>query len=200
MMNDEVAGRGSARANAYGFSGQRAVITGGSQGIGRAVAERLKANGAKVELWDLAPPDGDGFVFRKVDVTDWNVVSDAAQRARQDGGIDVLVCSAGIAGPNLQDLGVPDRRLGPGDARQRRRRLLRLPRRGARHAGAGIRSDRQHRVGGGQGGQPQRPGLFGIEGGGDRPHEVPRQGTRRHRHRGQLRHAGGGSNARSSTR
>jgi 3-oxoacyl-[acyl-carrier protein] reductase len=102
MMNEESAGRGSARANAYGFSGQRAAITGGAQGIGRAVAERLKANGAEVELWDLAPPEGDGFVFRHVDVTDWNLVAEAAQQARQAGGIDVLVCSAGITGPNLK--------------------------------------------------------------------------------------------------
>jgi len=99
-MSDQTSERGAGRSNTYGFSGQRAVVTGGAQGIGRAVADRLKASGAAVELWDLEPPDGEGFVFRRVDVTDWAAVSRAAEEARGAGGIDALVCSAGIAGPN----------------------------------------------------------------------------------------------------
>jgi NAD(P)-dependent dehydrogenase (short-subunit alcohol dehydrogenase family) len=100
IMSDQTSERGAGRSNTYGFSGQRAVVTGGAQGIGRAVADRLKASGAAVELWDLEPPDGEGFVFRRVDVTDWAAVSRAAEEARGAGGIDALVCSAGIAGPN----------------------------------------------------------------------------------------------------
>ena len=35
------------------FSGKRAVITGAAQGIGRAIAERLRDGGAQVCLWDV---------------------------------------------------------------------------------------------------------------------------------------------------
>ena len=35
------------------FSGQEAVVTGGAQGIGRAVSEKLIERGARVVLWDL---------------------------------------------------------------------------------------------------------------------------------------------------
>ena len=37
----------------FDFSGRSAVITGGAQGIGRAVAERLIDSGAEVALWDI---------------------------------------------------------------------------------------------------------------------------------------------------
>ena len=38
--------------NSYDLSGQVAIVTGGAQGIGFAVAERLHQSGASVELWD----------------------------------------------------------------------------------------------------------------------------------------------------
>ena len=99
-MSDERIRGETGRTNAYGFAGQRAVVTGGSQGIGRAVAQRIAANDGEVEVWDFAAPEGGSFLFRSVDVTDSRALAEAAEQARGNGGIDVLVCSAGIAGPN----------------------------------------------------------------------------------------------------
>ena len=97
--------------NQLDLHGQRAVVTGGAQGIGRAVSERLLDSGAKVALWDR---DGDLLAETKaalaergqveaiaVDVTDHGRVAAAAVETVQAmGGIDVLVNNAGIAGPN----------------------------------------------------------------------------------------------------
>jgi 3-oxoacyl-[acyl-carrier protein] reductase len=95
--------------NQLDFGGRRAVVTGGAAGIGLAVALRLAASGAKVALWDhderaladAAKKVGDGTLVHALDVTDHQAV-DAAARVAADrlGGIDVLVCSAGITGPN----------------------------------------------------------------------------------------------------
>jgi 2-dehydro-3-deoxy-L-rhamnonate dehydrogenase (NAD+) len=97
--------------NEIDLDGQRAVVTGGGQGIGRAIAERFLASGARVSLWDRdqqlveAVADelsGQGRVHHvAVDVSDPAGV-DAATRATIDalGGIDILVANAGIAGPN----------------------------------------------------------------------------------------------------
>jgi 3-oxoacyl-[acyl-carrier protein] reductase len=95
--------------NQMDFRNRRAVITGGAAGIGLAVATRLVASGARVALWDrderaLASARvavGGDTVTHALDVAD----SDAAERAARSaeaslGGVDVLVCSAGITGPN----------------------------------------------------------------------------------------------------
>ena len=103
--------------NSYDFEGRTAVVTGGAQGIGLAVARRLAAGGAHVALWDvdgdLAASEARGLDGSSdaVDVTDLSSVEAAAARVMADRGrIDVLVTSAGIAGPNapLHDYPVED--------------------------------------------------------------------------------------------
>ena len=42
----------------FNLTGKSAIVTGGSQGIGAAVADRLEAAGAKVFIGDLNPPVG----------------------------------------------------------------------------------------------------------------------------------------------
>jgi len=87
--------------NRLDFSGRTAIVTGGSQGIGAAIAKRLKASGAEVIVWDL---DGSP----KVDVTNQQSVKDATEKAFKElGKIDVLVNNAGIAGKNLPTVDYP---------------------------------------------------------------------------------------------
>jgi 3-oxoacyl-[acyl-carrier protein] reductase len=96
--------------NHYDLNGRRAIVTGGAQGFGRAIAERLLTSGARVSLWDrdadrLAATSAElarlgEVVTSAVDVTDAGAVAAAAAEvARQLGGIDILVANAGIAGP-----------------------------------------------------------------------------------------------------
>jgi 3-oxoacyl-[acyl-carrier protein] reductase len=95
--------------NRIDLSGRTAVITGGAQGIGRAVAERFAASGARCIIWDqdgalaekAAAEIGAGTVALPLDVTDPLAVDAAAERAsRETGTVDILVTSAGIAGAN----------------------------------------------------------------------------------------------------
>jgi NAD(P)-dependent dehydrogenase (short-subunit alcohol dehydrogenase family) len=99
--------------NQIDLEGKRAVITGGGQGIGLAVAERLLLSGAAVSLWDvdqallettMAGLEGRGTVHTvAVDVTDLTAVEDALDQANSAlGGIDILIPNAGIAGPSFK--------------------------------------------------------------------------------------------------
>jgi len=88
------------------FDGQVAVITGAGSGIGLAVARRLVAEGARVSAWDIsgAAMDAASGVFAQKVVVDqsdaYAIEQAAAQTIKEFGGIDVLVVSAGITGPN----------------------------------------------------------------------------------------------------
>ena len=90
------------------FAGKRAVVTGGVSGIGWAVAERLASEGARVAVWDreAVPHDRATVAGRpigsdRLDIADAGAVEKAAARAAEAmGGIDILVCSAGVAGLN----------------------------------------------------------------------------------------------------
>ncbi|MDE0571524.1 MAG: SDR family NAD(P)-dependent oxidoreductase [Verrucomicrobiales bacterium] len=97
--------------NKIDLQNRRAVITGGAQGIGLAIAERFLASGASVCLWDRDEPlvrktastlASKGNVEAVVmDVTDLDSVRNAVRKTQDAlGGIDLLICNAGIAGPS----------------------------------------------------------------------------------------------------
>ena len=97
--------------NQYDLTGRVAVITGGAQGIGFAVARRMAASGAQVAIWDrdltlaeeAARSLGSQARAYGVDVTDEPAMlaTAAAVKAAQ-GPVGVLVTSAGIAGNNAK--------------------------------------------------------------------------------------------------
>ncbi|OBB48143.1 SDR family NAD(P)-dependent oxidoreductase [Mycobacterium sp. 852002-51961_SCH5331710] len=74
-----------------------AVVTGGGSGIGRAIVDRLRADGYHVAIIDLAPND-DEFAFT-ADVTDRGQVDAALSGIRgQLGPVSILVNAAGLDG------------------------------------------------------------------------------------------------------
>lgn len=95
--------------NQIDLNGRIAVVTGGAQGFGRAVAERFAASGAKVDIWDYdtalaektAAEIGPAARVVGVDVSDYASVEQARDVSLgEHGRIDILVNNAGIAGAN----------------------------------------------------------------------------------------------------
>ena len=98
--------------NQINLHGRKAVITGGASGLGYATARRLLRSGANAVLWDLKVPDLERAALElapegplrvvAVNVADHASVRAAAARSIEEfGAIDILVNSAGIAGPAI---------------------------------------------------------------------------------------------------
>ena len=97
--------------NRIDLQGRVAIVTGGAQGIGYAIAERMLASGASVALWDA---DGEKLAEAKgklgqagrvtthvVELTSETDVAAAAEGVAQaHRKIDILVNNAGITGGN----------------------------------------------------------------------------------------------------
>src|SRR4029077_848700 len=108
----------AAMPNKIDLSGRNAVITGGAQGIGRAIVERFLDSGAAVAIWDrdlaLAQKTVTELKNRgrvaaiAVDVTKYaDVESARAETLKSFGRVDILVNNAGIAGPNVKTWDYP---------------------------------------------------------------------------------------------
>ncbi len=92
------------------LKGKRALVTGGSRGIGAAIVKRLAKEGADVALTYVSKPDEAAKVAEEAktlgvrslaiqaDAADANAVVKAVEQAAKEfGGLDILVNNAGVA-------------------------------------------------------------------------------------------------------
>ncbi len=95
--------------NRIDFTDRTAIVTGGAQGIGKAVTESLAEGGARVAIWDADAPLaaetaqtlGVGHLAVAVDIASWQSVQSAYQETLTAlGRVDIVVNSAGVAGSN----------------------------------------------------------------------------------------------------
>jgi len=91
-----------------------AVVTGGAQGFGLAIAKRISESGANVVIWDkddeiLKQVKLRNSVKLTVDVTSYENVSKAVETTlNKYNKIDILVNNAGIAGPSCKTWEYPN--------------------------------------------------------------------------------------------
>ena len=98
--------------NSYDFADRVAIITGGGQGIGYTVAQRILASGGRVCIWDVDETlletlpsalnaTGDRLLAQKIDISDLGSVEKGVSNVISTfGTIDVLINNAAIVGPN----------------------------------------------------------------------------------------------------
>lgn len=94
------------------FENQLAIITGGAEGIGKGIAERIASEGGRISLFDINKTllertveefrnkgfDADGYVL---DISSENSVVQAIQQVEEKHGqIYIMVNAAGIVGPS----------------------------------------------------------------------------------------------------
>jgi 3-oxoacyl-[acyl-carrier protein] reductase len=176
--------------NTYDFNDRVCIVTGGGQGIGLTVAERMLASGASVSIWDrdealltmLEDKHGASGKVQPlpVDIGDLAAVEQATAAVKDRfGRIDVLINNAAIVGPNAPTWEYPPqafidvvhvglvgtffccRTVVPHMIAQNYGRIVNL---------SSVA---------GKEGNPERPRLFVDQGGGSGADEIAGQGARR---------------------
>ena len=94
------------------YDGRVAIVTGGADGIGKAISIRLATEGAKlclfdkdIELLERTAKEVPGSSFYQVDISDDSAVSAAFNEVvNTEDKVDVVVNCAGIVGPNAKKI------------------------------------------------------------------------------------------------
>lgn len=95
------------------FAGKRAIVTGGTRGIGRAISELLIRQGAEVhatyrtnteaalDFTDALAEEGLHCTLHQGDVTDSHFAQSVFAQMKELGGVDILINNAGITADQL---------------------------------------------------------------------------------------------------
>ena len=137
------------------FEGKVAIVTGGAVGIGRATAQRLAAEGARVSIGDR---DGEGARKTASEIgenalgltCDVGIQGDVEhlvdQTVKRFGRLDVLVNNRGYVSPRPRGFRDRPRAVGSPDPGKPYRAVLRMPRRHSAHESTGWRRHCEYRL------------------------------------------------------